>query len=272
MREVKAIQISAFRRDAVTKVWCGASRNKREVEKRGVISEFSDRSRGRLLFTAFNSVVDWLGYAVLTYPLEFPNDGRKVKRDIDALCKWLVREFGAKFIWGIEFQERGAPHINLLVDQFIPKGAFGWRWFEIVGSGDPKHLVAGTRIEFCRSTEQAAGYMAAAYSAKKSAQKEVPEGFQNVGRFWGCSRGLVVAEREGIFLIDDAMPKVRALRKFTEKGIKPRKCQPMKDNNLRKRKVHRKPSSWLHRGLQGFKTFKGSEIAKRLIDSSKSVV
>lgn len=271
MKEVKAIQISAFRRDSVVKVWCGASGAKREVAKRGRIVEFSDRCRSRLLFTAFNASCDWLGYAVLTYPMEFPTDGRRVKRDINVFCKWLEREFQAKYLWGLEFQVRGAPHINFLADQFIPKGLLSRRWYEIVGSGDLNHLSAGTRVEYTRSSEHAAAYIAACYSAKKSVQKNVPEGFENVGRFWGCSRGIVVPSKEGIFLIDDAMPGVRTLRKFTEKSIKPRKCQPMNDGNLRKRKVNRKSSSWLHRGLQGFKTFKGAEIAKRLIESADRV-
>jgi hypothetical protein len=265
MRGVKAVQISAFRRDAVVKVWCGVSTWK--GGKRGTIVEFSDKARGRLLFTAFNARVEWLAFGFLTYPKEFPHDGRKVKRDIHLLCQWLERQLGANYFWAIEFQTRGAVHVNLLVDKFVSKVDLSWRWFEIVGSGDWKHLFAGTRIEYAHSTEQAAGYIAACYSAKKSKQKEVPEGFQNVGRFWGCSRGLVVVEKEAIFLIDEAMPKVRALRKFAEKGIKPRKVQPMKESNLRKRKVRRKPCYWLHGGLQGFKTFRGGKIAKVLIES-----
>ena len=270
MREGKAISISAYRRDAVVKVWCGPESQKREAPKRGTISEFTDRSRGRLLFSAFNASCDWLGFAVLTYPAEFPNDGHRVKRDIDTLCKWVVREYDSKFLWGLEFQKRGAPHVNLLFDQFIPKGLLGERWFEIVGSGDLKHLVAGTRIEFCHSTEQAAGYMAAAYSAKKSEQKEVPDSFKNVGRFWGCSRGLVVPIKEDVYLVQAGLPKVRSLRKFTESGIKCRKVQPMKENKLRRRKVKRKPASFLHRGLQGFKAFRGSKIALRLIEPALS--
>ena len=264
MRGAQAVQISAFRRDAVVKVWCG-SRSEREGGKRGAIKEFSDRARGRLLFAAFNAGCDWLAFGFLTYPMEFPHDGRKVKRDIHLFCKWLDEEFGCRWLWGLEFQERGAAHINFLADKFIPKEVLSRRWFEIVGSGDVKHLLAGTRIEYAISSEQAAGYIAACYSAKKSAQKEVPGDFENVGRFWGCSRGIVAVVKEGIFLMDDGMPKVRALRKVTEKGIRARRCQPMRDEKLRRRKVRRKAASWLHRGLQGFKTFKGAEIAKRLI-------
>ncbi len=261
----RAIEISAFRRDAIVKVYRGPGR--KGGGKRGAVSGLSDQSRGRLLFTAFNSSCDWLAFAVLTYPSEFPMDGGKVKRDVHTLMKRMWYEFEAKVVWGLEFQERGAPHINLLVDRFIPKDWLSLAWFEVVGSGDLRHLAAGTRIEFAGGTKNVAGYMAAAYSAKKSKQKEVPEGFENVGRFWGSSRGLVKVEAQGIFLENgESVAKVRSLRKYTELGVKPRRCQPMRDEGQRKRKVKRKPKlRHLHAGLSGFRSFKGSPVAKRLL-------
>lgn len=271
MREVKAVQITQFRRDAVVKVFLGSQKRVREIPKRGEINSFSDRSRSRLLFTAFNSSVDWLAFSVLTYPSEFPYDGRKVKRHINLMCVWLCRKFDAKVLWGIEFQERGAPHVNLLIDKFIPKGELGHKWYEIVGSGDWRHLAAGTRIEFCESSDQAAGYMAAAYSAKKSVQKTVPPGFEHVGRFWGASRGLVVKVDEQVYLLSEGQAKIRALRKFTEKSVKPRKVQPMREEKKRRRKVKRKPTYFLHSGLQGFRVFKGASIASRLLQIHTSV-
>lgn len=267
MREVKAVEIVVYKRDAQVKVYLGSFSRCGDQSPRGCIREFSDRSRSRLLFTAFNASCDWLAFAVLTYPATFPTTGDKVKRDIDVFDKWLKREFDAKVVWGIEFQDRGAPHINLLIDKFIPKEDFSRRWFEVVGSGDIRHLRSGTRIEFCKSSDQAAGYMAAAYSAKKSAQKKVPEGFENVGRFWGASRGLVVPKCRQINLPEDAISKVRTLRKFTEGRVKARRCQPSRDGQIRKRKVKRKPSMrHLHAGLSGFKSFNGSSIAERLIN------
>lgn len=271
MREIKAIEFARYRRDAVVKCYVGAARRRDdELPKRGEVTEFSARSRSRLLFSAFNASVDWLAFAVLTYPSEFPNDGVKVKRDIKVLCQWLASEYDGKYLWGIEFQERGAPHVNWLVDKFIPMGELGFKWYDIVGSGDYKHLAAGTRIEYCHSSDQAAGYMAAAYSAKKSAQKTVPPGFENVGRFWGISRGLVVPSQVDIRLVDsDSISKVRVLRKFTEKQVKARRCQPMVNDNLRSRKVKRKPPlKHLHTGLSGFKSYNGSALVSRLLSDS----
>ena len=55
-------------------------------------------------------------------------------------------------------------------------------WFKVVGSGDEKHLRAGTSVERVRSFR---GVMS--YCGKKYLGKEVrlPRGWGNVGRFWG---------------------------------------------------------------------------------------
>ena len=63
---------------------------------------------------------------------------------------------------------------------------------ELLDSGDDKHLRAGTRVEGIRSKSHLHGYLT--NYIKKSQQKEVPEGFENVGRFLGLSRNLLVYE------------------------------------------------------------------------------
>jgi len=74
----------------------------------------------------------------------------------------------------------------------IPKNEVAERWYEIVGSGDKKHLSAGTGIEAIKSTERLYHYL---YNyVAKSKQKVAPEGFEDVGRFWGSSRNLLVYE------------------------------------------------------------------------------
>ena len=264
MREIVAVGITSFKRDAVVKCYLNNSRaRERKSSKRSTIKEFSSRSRSRLLFTAFNASCEWLAFGVLTYPNEFPMDGKVVKRHINLFRKRL-QERGIILFWAIEFQVRGAVHVNFLLDSFLLKDELSRIWFEIVGSGDEKHLRAGTQIAFAKSSGQASGYMAACYSADKSKQKEIPAEFQNIGRWWGAPRGLVKPVSQDIMLLYDAMPKVRALRKFTEKSIKPRKVQPMRDEKKRKRKVKRKVTRFLHGGLQGFKVFKGSKVAQRL--------
>ncbi len=119
----------------------------------------------------------------LTYPAEFPMDGRLVKRHWHNFRTWLVRKHGRCGVWFMEFQERGAPHFHVFLDAGVDKQEVSRKWYAIVGSEDPKHLVAGTRVEQLREQHAAPAY-AAKYAAKAK-QKAVPEGFQEVGRFWG---------------------------------------------------------------------------------------
>jgi hypothetical protein len=110
----------------------------------------------------------------------------------------LRRRFkGLLYLWFLEFQERGAPHIHILLTLELPKDkrykriVRGWlalRWYEIVGSEDVKHLLAGTSWERVRCKDGLRHY--AVKYASKTRQKEVPLGFQDVGRFWGHSKAL----------------------------------------------------------------------------------
>ena len=239
----------------------------RAGSKRGVITCFSDKSMRRLLFAANNARVEWCGYGVSTYPAEFPRDGGQVKRDVDVFCKAYVREIGGHNLWAIEFQKRGAPHINFLFDEFVPKDWFSETWFRIVGSGDEKHLRAGTKIESVTSREECIGYMASRYLAKRE-QKEVPADFQNVGRYWGMSRGILQPVRE-VKLVEreDGLMLIRALRKYIEKNLKVVRVQPERDGIPRRRAVRRRRTKFLHQPrLQGVSCYKGAEIVERLLD------
>jgi hypothetical protein len=123
----------------------------------------------------------------LTYPGDFPTDGRRVKRHWHNFRTWLVRggkeRPSRKGAWFLEFQGRGAPHFHIFLDGPVDKKEVARKWYDLVASGDERHLRAGTRIETLRE-----GHAAAAYASKyasKAEQKEVPDGFSEVGRFWG---------------------------------------------------------------------------------------
>ena len=86
----------------------------------------------------------------------------------------------------MEPQRRGAPHFHLLL-WGLRRSAHLLRWvsltwYEVVGSGDGRHLQAGTRVEALRSWKGVMSY-AAKYSAKMV--EELPEGWEHVGRWWG---------------------------------------------------------------------------------------
>lgn len=176
---------------------------------RGKITILSAKSRRRLAFIAANSPIKLCSFLTLTYPAEFPSDGKLVKRNLASILSAIRRRFpGAHYLWFLEFQKRGAPHIHAFFEIEVPlphvtlrrklrerdaivnANLQQWasrRWFEIVNSGDEKHLRAGSCWEVVKKADGAARYVAKECS--KTIQKWVPEGYQDVGRFWGTSRG-----------------------------------------------------------------------------------
>lgn len=163
---------------------------------RAPIREFSRKSRQRLAFVASNTDIVFRSMITLTYPRQFPADGRLVKKHLNRFLQWFKRDTGkCSVLWFLEFQQRGAPHVHILSDRMVPRteqNRKGLRlrvsaaWYRIVGSGDLRHLAAGTRTERLRSLEGGRRY--AVKYAMKMRQKLVPESYQNVGRFWGSTR------------------------------------------------------------------------------------
>jgi hypothetical protein len=243
------------------------------IGKRRKITEFSDKSRNRLLFAAFNASVDWFAFLALTYPAEFPTNGLVVRRHRNQFLIYLRRQHpGIHYLWALEFQERGAPHLHLLVDQYVAKEWLSDIWFAIVDSGDEKHLRSGTRIESVRGREHGASYLAKKYTGKK-AQKEVPVEYQNVGRFWGMSRSLVAPQQSATFEINpESVQVVRTLRRFVEKErVKVKRLRPVSEHHSRKRYVRRKQTlHHLHTGLNGFTVYGGATVGAQLLDSIES--
>ena len=161
----------------------------RRRAKRSKIIKFSWRSARRLRHLVRNSEDMWKGFITLTYPEEYPCNGRVTKSHLNAFLQFL-RNRGVKSVWVLEFQAREAPHYHVIVLDFIPKEEIAGRWYKIVGSGDEKHLRAGTGISAIRSKGKLYGYVSS--YIKKLDQKTPPEGFEDVGRFWGSSRNLLI--------------------------------------------------------------------------------
>ncbi len=168
----------------------------RGIKRRGggmrqAVQGFSEDSRRRMLFT-FRNVVGLRVLLTLTYPGKqelVPTDGKVVKAHWDAMRRWLVHH-GVRGAWCLEFQIRGAVHFHVFLTGEIPMEKVAKAWNRIAGQNDPDHLKAGTRIEALREVHAAGAY--AAKYLKKQEQKEVPEGFSDVGRFWGLFGGLSV--------------------------------------------------------------------------------
>lgn len=196
---------------------------------RAPITEFSKKSRQRLAFVASNTDVCFRSMITLTYPGQYPFDGRQVKKHLNRFLLWFKRDTGrVSVLWFLEFQARGAPHIHILTDRMIPSTAqqrSGLRlrvssaWYRIVGSGDLRHLSAGTRTERLRSLEGGRRY--AVKYAMKMKQKVVPELYRNVGRFWGCTRDVAPKPLDELRCTEDDIRGVMEGSKYAPREDRP---------------------------------------------------
>jgi hypothetical protein len=154
--------------------------------RRGSVVGFSRASRKRLMdwYNRIDRV--WRARALfitLTYPREFSSDWSDWKRDLDALVKRLRRRWPrSALVWRMELQRRGAPHFHLLV-WGIPRVPISWlsrAWYEIVGSGDERHLRAGTQVAGIWNDKKAFFYISK-YVAKIGDDVAAAA----LGRVWG---------------------------------------------------------------------------------------
>lgn len=225
---------------------------------RGAIKESTRKSENSFR-------IAWEDYAkeiarfwiTLTYPANFPLNGRVCEAHLKELKRRLKRIGVIDNIWRKEFQERGALHINLFVPVYVDKEWLSRTWYEIVKSGDPKHLLAGTGIEPVRDLSEALSYLLS--YTKKDTQKQVPENFGMVGRFWGCSKKLVVQSEITRFFNDDfEMHRwLRPMKKAYHKGI----VRQWKRSDGKRYKVTFKK-------YQGFKAWGASKIIQTIIERS----
>lgn len=215
---------------------------------RGVIGEFSQKAMYRLRHTVFNASCTFYCMATLTYPKDWDKNGRTVKKHFKAFKMRIVRKYSTiQGVWFLEFQKRGAPHFHILLSLKLHElgplvertrrhnklgvrtyrtvghvqDMFSQWWFDIVGSGDLKHLRAGVALEMIEEEDGALRYTAC--HASKPHQKKVPEGYRDVGKFWGVIGGVEVpchdiqpADAERIFatLGIDAMSSKGRVKKY----------------------------------------------------------
>ena len=177
--------------------------------KRGKVYEFSKRSRLRLAFVAANVKPGlFKSMITLTYPSDFPAHGTRCKAHLAALLQWLRdNELARHYLWFLEFQARGAPHFHIMVDGRASakrRSMLSAQWYRVVGSEDQRHLRAGTNWRNARDDEPVGLQKYAVKYAQKAQQKNVPEGFQDCGRFWGTSRGLPGLDETQTYICDDA--------------------------------------------------------------------
>lgn len=213
---------------------------------RKAVTCFSQGSKRRLLFVARN-LPGLEIMLTLTYPSEFPMNGRLVKNHWRRFRQWMIRNGALTGLWVLEFQKRGAPHFHLFIREPLDRERVSAAWYRIVGSGDPKHLLAGTRIEQFRYPPALGSYVMK--YATKMEQKDVPKGFASVGRFWGTwgkpeiSRVIRLPQSAGKHL-------VRVIRRA----------------HIKARKTWKFRRHFRDNGTSGFIAWESSPMVRRMID------
>jgi hypothetical protein len=156
----------------------------------------------------------------LTYPKFYPHSGKQVKLDLQVILANLRSRSDFEYLWFMEFQERGAPHLHMFtthdgitpgmrvrmaqwwLNRMVFTGVFGNGVFlenSKVSAAQYEELSREAKKvfwftmrpetwEIIRDREGAKHY--ATMYAQKPHQKKVPENFKDCGRFWGCSKAV----------------------------------------------------------------------------------
>lgn len=194
----------------------------RPLKGRGCVHGFSARSRGRMLrLLAMLRRESLPLFVTLTYPAVWSGDHREWKRNLHAFGEWLRRWSGgrASAVWKLELQDRSAPHFHLLVygTRFLPYRLLARVWYRIVGSGDVKHLLAGTSVEAIRSRRGVMSYASKRYMGKEWDSELA------LGRCWGVLNrsSLPLSERRRLFLSVEVANRVfRVVRKHAKLDVR----------------------------------------------------
>ena len=182
--------------------------------KRGDVIEFSRKSRKRMLDTIYqirNADERGLWFVTLTYPGHFTSAAKQVKDHLRALTERMRRKFdGMGFIWRLELKRRltgksagfVVPHYHLVIFNVFGKHSdlrvwLSRAWWEIVGSGENDHLLAGTNLRRCKSFLHVSHYVSK-YAAKCDDDRDDFE--RSWGRRWGVRGELDVVHLHTIRL------------------------------------------------------------------------
>jgi len=229
--------------------------------KRNIIDGYSRGSRNRFLKLLISIDYKKMGvplFYTLTYPGEYSNNPKIWKRDLDVFIKRLERLYpGLCGTWRLEPQRRGAPHFSGFMwgceDLSTIKGKlkFSKMWFEVVGSGDERHLRAGTGIEAPKDDLTGLIFYCSKYQAK-SEKGGVPQQFDYpVGRYWGVfNREKLSISKEEFEIDSNLFFKIRRVLKR-----KLAKCL--------KKNIYRKIMSENHNGIW---LIMSNEVILKLID------
>ena len=182
--------------------------------RRQAVFNFSDKSKARLSEVCRNSGHWVRSQFCLTYHLFWPSSGLDCKKQLNRFITALNRHPGISYLgcdlhylWVLEFQGRRAPHFHLFTDLLTDPEWQGVPFVLPINKDDLATIwvvqVQGLHFPGAQSTldfhrheknffpwRMASGKYLVKEYIEKSLQKDVPENFQNVGRFWGNSRNM----------------------------------------------------------------------------------
>jgi len=183
---------------------------------RSNIFQFSDRSRKRLMFVCRNSGHHIKSQVCLTFHNSCPIDGASLKQTLNNfLTKLRYHYRGVYYLWCLEFQGSGQPHIHLFTDILptrINRQIVARFWNTATKESQANLEFTAHHKNFFTWNMTSGSYLSKQYMSKES-QKKVPVHYQNVGRFWGASRNMTPSfELVTMDLFDDPCIYKKALR------------------------------------------------------------
>jgi len=191
---------------------------------RGKIDSFSAGSRRRLKFLAGNVEGDFYQMA-LTYHNDFPIDGRQTKSDLKKFRARLSKTCpDLRYLWILEFQERGAPHYHFFVDTtgYDNEGLrlyIADAWTQRPGISQESVAWHHHKSNWMPWQMHDGQYLTKYLDKQK--QKLVPPEFHDVGRFWGKSRSLRVVNPVFIdtFTLTNSILSKKSVDLFVKRAV-----------------------------------------------------
>lgn len=203
-------RIKAYGKGCFEVVREAKQKSQQPLTERGVINMLTRKALVRLMFTVHCTEIEFRSMFTATYPKIYPRDGTVVKDDINAMAN-KFRRMGFTYLWFLEFQERGAPHVHWLLDNatISPRLRIdiGLYWTQRIVLSDwfcqrvtsleeyQKETMKIARFNthpetfsLIRERDGARNYVVK--YASKEKQKEVPKDYSQVGRFWGASQSV----------------------------------------------------------------------------------
>lgn len=228
------VEFIVYGQDVVMKSGAKMSETKKIRGIRKQITQLTKASIKRLKLHLRNVKAGYNQFLTLTYP-GIPTDGREVKYHWQRMRQWLQKNGVSDGTWFMEFQKRGSPHFHAVIkgnDSITPRRVAA-AWCRIIKeplNSNCFKVHAGTAkggkpcVEPIRKPH-AISYYATKYATKPE-QKEVPEQYQNVGRFWGVWGSLRPEKTHiwgrGFNAVNAARELLREWRVFwkTEAGVR----------------------------------------------------